>query len=351
MRKSLFLPAFITAGLCLLLACQSGQKKEGSYNLRFKTFQNIRVGVLPGVGGRVIYFSLVGLPNVFKEDTALWYENAKMKPSLVSSDSYKAYQGHVVWPAPMDEWWTYQELFPEKKARKDRWPPDPYLEYGVYSIQESEHGILMTGSESPISKIKMKKELISRGSNSLEFVAWAENTSDSMRNFSFWFNTRFPAGARFFVPITNFDSIAYKHGGGPSERSIIPRVKNDFFSFEADSVPKEDIYKKALIHTSARQMAVFSSGQLMLISFERVEKSDLPSGHANIEVFLKRSSIVSEDLLEMEFLSSLRELKPGDSTHCSCFWKLVPYYGADEPESQMEFLKFHIGKPVIQAMN
>lgn len=78
-------------------------KENDKYNLVFFEKGNVKVGLLPNVGGRVIYLSLKNKPNIFKQDSSLWFEDPEEKPSLNTIDTYKPYHGHVVWPGPMKD--------------------------------------------------------------------------------------------------------------------------------------------------------------------------------------------------------------------------------------------------------
>ena len=96
----------------------------------------IEIGLLPEVGGRLVRVSLTGHPNIIQSDSALWNEPSSQRPSLNPLKPFKAYNGEINWVNPQSEWWVKQDSFPDLKANRTPWPPDPYLVYAPYKITD-----------------------------------------------------------------------------------------------------------------------------------------------------------------------------------------------------------------------
>jgi len=110
---------------------------------------DVKAGILPDVGGRVVYLSLKGKENILTSDSTLWNESSAARPEIASTTPFKAYNGHIVWLGPQAGWWTQQNEDTAKRNRADVWPPDPYLIYGGYTVlSQSDSSLVMQGPES-----------------------------------------------------------------------------------------------------------------------------------------------------------------------------------------------------------
>ena len=70
----------------------------------------VEVGVLPEVGGRVVLLRKPGLQNILKSDERLWVDAEKHKPEISAFSDFKAFNGHIVWLGPQSEWWIHQDI-------------------------------------------------------------------------------------------------------------------------------------------------------------------------------------------------------------------------------------------------
>ena len=68
----------------------------------------ITVGVLPEIGGTIVFVSKDGSSNLIKSNPDLW--DIKKKPFVNENTDFVPYCGHTVWLGPQKEWWIHQSL-------------------------------------------------------------------------------------------------------------------------------------------------------------------------------------------------------------------------------------------------
>ena len=149
---------------------------QDNENLIILSNKNIEVGILPEVGGRIVLLRKPGLRNILKSDTKLWQNPEKQKPEISAFSDFKAFNGHITWVGPQSEWWTHQTLNMKRNEEKADWPPDPYLIYGKNKIlSRNDSSLKMVGPESPVSGVKIFKEISIKSSGAVTITSTAEN--------------------------------------------------------------------------------------------------------------------------------------------------------------------------------
>lgn len=108
-----------TAFVWILL---SGHKPKSESVVWLKNDQ-IQVGILVDVGGRVVWTSLLGHENLLLSDSAQWSQPESMRPEMTPNKPFMAYNGHINWLSPQSEWWIKQDSFPKLKERRAEFPP------------------------------------------------------------------------------------------------------------------------------------------------------------------------------------------------------------------------------------
>ena len=326
--------------VALMLSCGRQDKKAQGYHLEFYQSGNIRIGILPEVGGRIVHLGLIGRENIFKQDTVLWREHPAEKPLMNFVNGYKPYHGHVVWPAPMSQWWQHQDLYPDKKQLGARWPPDPYLDYAAYDLSQSGGTFRLQGPASPISGIRMVKTIEIISSNAVLFEVMAENVTRARKGLALWLNTRLPGTCKCYVPVASALDARYKKSASAEQDTLRTLIRDGFFTFVSDSTgsKKKLAVTKAYIYPAKPYMAAFNRDQVIIIRFPHHNKEDIHIEHALVEIFQQRSKLANEDLLELEYQSAFQDMAPGETIQTREIWHVFPYSGDDKFNAHVAFL-------------
>lgn len=308
----------------------------------------IEVGILPEVGGRVVLLRKPGLKNVLKSNERLWYDPEEHKPDISAFTEFKSFYGHIVWVGPQSEWWLHQDINETRRITKAVWPPDPYLIYGKFEIiNRSDSYIKMVGPESPISGVRLYKEISIDTSGLVTFTAVAENIREESVSWDLWMNTRFDGDARGYIPI---------EGSGVPElviredetREITPySVEDGYFTFRPSlpEKPGREQVQEAHLYPSDGLMAGFSEQQMLLIRFEKLDKHLIHPEHGLVESYSYVNENGDDRLLELELHGAYCTLAPGETMSLTETWELLPYDGDDNPQDHIKFLLYNISAP------
>jgi len=171
---------------------------------RLITLKNnsIELIILPFAGGRVVSVSVNNSANLLSSDTNLWNYKFPKPVDRYTGDDFMQFRGHTTWLGPQSEWWLHQNKAPEKKAKKDVWPPDPFWEYGNFEvINQTDNSICLLGEKSCYTGVQLKKKYTLLPNNSVEVFVEATNSSDTPVSWDIWLNTRLPEDCKCYVPI------------------------------------------------------------------------------------------------------------------------------------------------------
>ena len=302
----------------------------------------LKVGVLPGTGGRIVWFGLKERGNILKAEPALWNEPETEKPAADEVEAYKAYHGNVVWPSPMSEWWTKQSIHPEKKANRERWPPDPYLIYGEYQvIAQDKKSLIWQSPESPVSGIQVTQR-VELEEEQMIYHAQFKNTTDTVIRWGIWFNTRLDGRARCFVKVA--DEADFYIKDEEKLKNVIPWNHEDgFFTFLPQQLknPAEKIYSKACINAENNSIAAFSANQLIVIETPGIEREHIHPDHQFVEIFNQVLPDAKEDLLELEFHAEYLEIQPGETIQAVQIWKAFACEDFSSDNDRIAFLRMN----------
>ena len=277
---------------------------------------------------------------MLKATPGLWNDSENEKPKITEVNDYKAYHGNIIWPSHMSEWWTKQNLYPEKKKNGNRWPPDPYLIYGAYNItSENSQSLTWKSLPSPVSGIQVTQHIELQEDNQMVFRVQFKNISDSVIHWGIWFNTRLEGRANCFVRITS-EKDFYIKDEGKLNAKIPWQSENGFFSFLPKQIklPQEKIYTKACIHPKKDKIAAFWAGQMILIETPNINRNIIHPDHTFTEIYNQLMPDSKEDLLELEFHSEYKKINPGESISAFQIWKIYEAEGITEREEQISFL-------------
>jgi hypothetical protein len=300
----------------------------------------LKVGILTGTGGRIVYFGLKQNGNILKSDTALWAEAEIEKPDIKEVKYYKTYHGNMVWPSPMSEWWTKQNMYPDKRKNADRWPPDPFLIYSEWKITGQTHNYIQWQSpDSPVSGISITESVQLKDDSTMLFRVEFKNITDSVIHWGIWLNTPLEGINRCFVKVVSQSDIKIK--GKETLVKIIPwKTENGFFTFLPEQVlaDTEKVYTKACITPAFNVIAAFSENQLLILKTFDTSSSIIHPEQSAVEIFNQICPVKNEDLLELEFHTGYGEIAPGQTKVAVQEWTIFTYNGLQNDEQRLVFL-------------
>lgn len=321
----------------LLCYCATNKQKSGE-KLILLGNSNIEVGIVPDLGGRIVMLRKPGMNNIFESDTVFWNDPAA-RPEISVNGKFIAFNGHIVWLGPQSEWWSKQDVNPERKERKAIWPPDPWLTYGLYEvIDQTESGIIMSGPESPVSGVKLTKKLSFDEAGVVTFEVFAENIRTEPVSWGLWMNTRLDGHARCYVPADQAGLLRLAESEEGRNRPVPYDFYDGYFTFQSVTLSDsmEKWVQKAFINPTDNFIAGFSDKQMLMISFNPFERDQIHPDQAPVEIYNMVSA--KSSLLELEVHGPYKKLQPGETMHLTETWKLFEYHEEDCSESHINFI-------------
>lgn len=290
--------------------------------------RNVEALVLPEVGGRIVSYHRIGKPNVLESDPALWDEplSERLIPSPSMLD-FKGYNGHEVWVGPQSQWWKQQTLNKEKIDSDLFWPPDPYISFGAYRvIAQSESSVIIEGETSPISGVRMTKRVSLEEDGSLYFEVSAENMRDSEVSWDLWLITRVNGHNPNFVPVTSPSDVFLGEPSHPYQGRPTYKVENGYFSFTplVNDGRYEECTGKAYIKASKPIIIAHCGDERLTLEFEHHDWNTIHPEQAEIELYNFVHKEASKSLLELEYHTPYKCLKPHETIETWSRWRLSP---------------------------
>lgn len=307
--------------LLILVTCSSGRKQDQVVWLSNGT---LKIGILPTVGGRMVWASLKGSDNLLFSDSTLWNEPAENRPSMNPTKPFKGYNGHINWLSPQSEWWVKQDEYPELKERKSTWPPDPYLIYTPYKItKRSKKEITLEGPESPFTKVKMIKTYRLDG-DKIELIVRAQNTSSEDVNWGLWFNTRMNGWDTFFIP---GDSTSLKKANmAPGKKEEQVYNENGLWNYipQKPDQGRRGTQNKLFFDSPYSTIAATRNNQWLIIQAPKVDHSAIHPEQNQIEIYIENSNRPERDILELEMHFEYKTIKAGETIEATEIWHISP---------------------------
>jgi len=214
----------------------TGQKKDKVVYIKNK---QLKVDVLPDVGGRIVYLSRSDKKNTLKSDSSLWNEPKleRIKPSAYAD--FKASNEHITWVGTQSDWWVNQNINGERKAAKSVWPPDHYLIYGNFKIKEqTDTSMICIGPKSPISGVQLTKKYSLSGNN-LHIEVSTKNIRKDSVGVDLWSNALFNGYTRFVVPLNENEILKIDSESRRLKDALRFSFENKNFTFIAKA-PSEN---------------------------------------------------------------------------------------------------------------
>jgi len=320
MRKGIQIVAII-----LLCSCITPQKPLVNSVIRLSN-GTIEISLLPEVGGRLVSVSLAGQKNIIQSDSTLWNEPPEKRPSLDPTKPFKSYNGSINWVNPQSEWWIKQDSFPDLKAKRSPWPPDPYLTYAPYKIAAQIAGeITLIGPESPYTHVQFTKTYRIEG-NKVLLTTSARNCSNDTVSWGLWFNTRMNGWDQVFVPADSAALSKSTDPRKPGEKKPALVWQDGCYSYSTplnDSTYKVFKGKSYFSSATAPVIAGFKANQWLIIRSNLIDKSAIHPEQTRIELYIENSPNRKEDLQELEMQFAYEKIAPGSSITASQTWEIL----------------------------
>jgi len=319
-----------------MMGCSNTRKSNVVY---FKN-NHIKIGILPNVGGRIVFLSRIGGNNILKTDVDQWYESEeeRIKPSPFSE--FKAYNGFITWVGPQSQWWSDQDVNPELLDNKSIWPPDPYIIYGDFKIvNKTETSLTMIGLKSPVSGVQLTKQYTLKD-NKLLIKVTGENIRNRPISFDLWSNARFDGFTDFIVPSFDEDLLKVDSKESESVERLAYKIENGFFNFikELPSKSNKTRIGKAFLHPQKGNIIAVRDDTFLLMEFDSVDKNKIHPDQGFIEIYSAVSSKEEDCLLELEHHSAYKTLKPRETISLTETWSLYEY---TEPKDLRDYYSFY----------
>lgn len=243
-----------------------------------------RLVVVPGIGGRIMEFSL-------KEKNPIWQNPSEFGKVYPIANVWHNYGGYKTWNAPQAVW---------------GWPPDPFLDFGRTNVEIIEDGLRVYGAPSLKTGIMFIKEITIPERGKARIVEKMRNISGREVRWSIWDvtqvctpcfvvfpaekNSKFPEGLYFFDE--------------QSRKSSQWKIRNGLVIVE---------YKgetgKIGLDSSSNWMLYLKDNLAYVKRFPTVKFANYPDEGCSVEVYTNSKEL---PYLEMEILSPLVNLKPGE---------------------------------------
>ncbi len=300
------------------------------------------LGILPDVGGRIVFLGVRGSGNLLKSDSTLWNEPVSHRPKPGFNADFKAYNGHIVWLGPQSEWWAHQDGNIVRKRTKANWPPDPWLIYGSYEIiEQTGNSIKMMSPFSEISGMRLVKTIRIEDDGSVYFEVEGTNYSRLPVSWDLWMNTRVDGYTMAYVPVKSEEDVRIDNGKAEPAARVKHSVCRNFFSYLPADPPTQVSQKnsKAFITPSTGWLAAFVDDYCLQISFPLYAPDLTHPEQGMIEIYNHTSHDRNDALMELEYHSPFKTLQPGEQLTSWEHWTIYPYKGKKTTEKQIRFLE------------
>ena len=298
----------------------------------------LTLGLVPGLGGRIVELRVEGGDNLLDSDPRSWQEPF---PPADLRTPFEPWNGHTYWVGPQSEWWTQQDMDPERRSAKATWPPDPFHETARYQVRErSRSRARLESPPSPITGLRRKLEVELVGARRVRIRVTATNGRPTPVAWSFYSNTRVQPDGWAYVRLAP-DGI--KRIDGPRDGSPYPhRVVRGFFVSPPGVKPgpaETPLTADAFLRPVEARIAYFRGHQLFLKRTETFSEVRLHPEETPVEIYRSSGGGRDAALLELELHGPYEKLPPGQAMSFEETWDILDYPGTAEPEAHLDFLE------------
>lgn len=295
---------------------------EESY-IHYISNNNVKIGVIPQIGGTIVFLSKDGSENLIKSNPAMW--DPKQKPIVDEHTDFVAYNGHTVWLGPQNEWWMHQTVNQERRRSAADWPPDPYLYIAEYTVvEQTPTTIRLSGPHSPISGVTIEKEIAVNPDGTVFIQATVQNTGTEPCAWDVWHNTRFDGMCQMYVPVDEKDvkvvPVLNEHS-----TEMPYQVADGVFSYCPQKPPKEfsERSSKTFIYPDRPEITITSGNYIVTIYFEKHTRESIHPKQGHVEIYNHTEHGDGNDLLEVEYHAPYKRLEPGERMSAWEVWSIA----------------------------
>ena len=303
------------------------------------------VKILPHIGATLVSLEKGASGNLLKSDSTLWDD--KQIPELSAYSDFKAYNGHTIWVGPQNDWWIKQNLNIARRDSAAPWPPDPYLIYGEYKeLRKSTNALSLESPESPISWVTVKKDVAINEDESVFLNTAFTNITDKPISWDIWYNTRVDGYSKVFVPVASENDVRVAPVLSDICQGMPYEIKDGFFTYK--TVAPETAFcerrSKSFIYPSRPWMAAFIGNNLLIVRFEHHDRKAIHPEQALIEIYNHTDHDDSIALMELEYHSAYKTIKPGEIMEAWEVWKVYENTNVKTDDARIAFLNNLIKK-------
>ena len=301
--------------------------------------------ILPHIGATIVSLEKGNSGNLLKSDSRLWDD--KEVPEQSAFSGFKPYNGHTIWVSPQSQWWTQQDINTQRRDSASPWPPDPYINYGDYTIIRKEsHCISLQSPESPVSGITIQKDIAINDDESIYLNTIFTNTTNKVVSWDIWYNTRVDGFSKVYVPVASDKDVRVVPVLNDSTTEMPYQIVNNFFSYQT-TMP-EGIFtrrcSKTYIYPNRPWIGAFTGNNLFVIRFEMHPQKSIHPDQALVEIYNHTESDTSDALHELEYHSPKRSLRPDESMEGWEVWKIFDSPDLKTDNERIAFLQQLISK-------
>jgi len=298
----------------------------------------LALGLVPGLGGRIVELRPAGGENLLDAGPRFWKEPF---PPADLRTPFEPWNGHTYWVGPQSAWWTQQDLDPERRRAKAPWPPDPFHETARYEVRElSRSKARLECPFSPITGLRRRLEVELVGGRRVRIRMSATNGRTTPVALSIYSNTRVRPDGWAYVRLAS-DGI--KRIDSPRDTPAYPhRIVRGFFVSPPGLKPaRADVPMTAdvFLRPAEPQIAYFRGRQLFLKRTDRFSETRLHPEETLVELYRSSGDGADAELLELEMHGPYETLPPGQTISFEETWEIVDYSGAAEPDAHVDFLE------------
>jgi hypothetical protein len=347
-RRVKIAAAILFSALLLLFSTCSSENRVSVRSISYPEWDggievsnaDTRLVVVPSIG-RVMHYSTKG------DENLLWTNpvfNGITKPVgeyLTRGDSvvWANFGGDKVWPTP-------QDLFEEINGRA--WPPDPWFDGARHEFEMLEDGVRLISPVSRFcgaqvtrtirladsgSKVTIRQELTKKQPAQDESVEPIPHT--------IWSVTQIHNPQEALFRLNPESHLERRYYVFPFE----PRAADNFYTRDSIGIFIPDsAHTQKVGADSDEWLAAILGDQVFGQFFDRRENVTYPEGNLGATVY------TSPEYTELELLSPLQELKPGESMEYTIVWDILTLDTLTVPEQKrraaVEWLETESEKPI-----
>jgi Domain of unknown function (DUF4380) len=299
----------------------------------------VTVGIVPGLGGRIVELRTAGGENLLDADPRHWKEPY---PPADLRTPFQPWNGHTYWVGPQSAWWTQQNLDPERRQAKATWPPDPFHETARYEVRESSPSrIRLESPSSPITGLRRQLEAELLGGRRVRIRVVATNVRTTAVSWSFYSNTRVRPDGWAYVRLAP-DGIVRIDRPRDESAAYPHRVERGFFISPpgvkaASGQPPRTA--DAFLRPVEARLAYFRGAQLFLKHAPSFSEARLHPEETLVELYRSSGGGTEAELLELELHGPYQTLEPGESMAFEETWEIRDYPGPVAPGAHLDFLE------------